>query len=142
MALRITLKSKLCHFDDPPQAPPQASPLAPPQAPPQAQTISSDNMDIITRLTTLATELGYAAFIIKELEKEVLINQRKNVTITLMEKLPDIQQRGERELRELKYLLEHNKDTADVIKALEALVESTGMAIRYIEGEIGKMEKW
>ncbi|KAF8429917.1 hypothetical protein BGX38DRAFT_1278090 [Terfezia claveryi] len=93
----------------------------------------------IPRLTALTRELEVAAFIIKELEMEVLIRERKDEALTLMEKLTDIQQRGEQELRELKDLLKHDESSAAVIQALEDLLECTGTTVTFIEGEIGKM---
>ncbi|KAF8416286.1 hypothetical protein BGX38DRAFT_1280986 [Terfezia claveryi] len=71
--------------------------LDPPQVPPPVQIMSSDNKDpIMTRLTALALEIQNAASIIKELEKEVLIKERTDEAMILMEKLTDIQQRESR----------------------------------------------
>ncbi|KAF8416285.1 hypothetical protein BGX38DRAFT_1280985 [Terfezia claveryi] len=88
-----------------------------------ASTTASTNYVVryYTRLTALTRELEVAAFIIKELEMEVLIRERKDEALTLMEKLTDIQQRGEQELRELKDLLKHDESSAAVIQALEDL---------------------
>ncbi|KAF8441241.1 hypothetical protein BGX38DRAFT_1144308 [Terfezia claveryi] len=107
--------------------------------------MSSNNKDLklalILRLTALADELGDAVSIIKELQKEVLINQKKDEVMTLMEKLTDIQQRGKQELRVPKDLLKHDEVSADMIKALETVLATMGKNIRFIEGEIGKKEK-
>ncbi|KAF8449578.1 hypothetical protein BGX38DRAFT_1187900 [Terfezia claveryi] len=104
--------------------------------------MSSDNNDtnrvIIPRLTALIDDL---ASIIKELQKEVVINQKNDEVLTLMEKITSIQRRGSQELRVLKDLLEYDEDSANMIKDLETVLETMGKHIRIIDGEIGKKEK-
>ncbi|KAF8435223.1 hypothetical protein BGX38DRAFT_1275121 [Terfezia claveryi] len=99
--------------------------------------MSSDNQNITPRLASQAIEQGGADSNLIVAEIEVLIQQRKDEAITLMEKLPNILLA----LIEIKDLQKHEEVAAHVIKIMEEFVENTSSTIRFIEGEIEKLKE-